>query len=118
LGANQRYEEKQRISISHFFFYILPFCSIYQAGVQYILDSVIPELEKDPLKTFVYVEIAFFERWWSQQDAAMQSRVKVLVQNTQLTFVGGGWCMNDESGVSDEAIITQVNICLCVFFFF
>jgi hypothetical protein len=82
---------------------------------------VIPELEKDPLKTFVYVEIAFFERWWSQQDAAMQSRVKVLVQNTQLTFVGGGWCMNDESGVSDEAIITQVNICcfclfVCLFF--
>ena len=31
-----------------------------EATVQYILDSVIPELEIDPNKKFVYVEMAFF----------------------------------------------------------
>merc|ERR1719242_1685667 len=33
---------------------------ITDVGVQYILDSVIPELMKDPSKRFIYVEVAFF----------------------------------------------------------
>jgi len=36
--------------------------------VQYILDSVIPELAADPTKTFIYVEMAFFTRWWNEQN--------------------------------------------------
>ncbi len=32
-------------------------------GVQYILDSVVQELLVNPLRKFVYVEIAFFQRW-------------------------------------------------------
>lgn len=41
--------------------------SIQHAGVQYILDSVVQELADDPTKTFIYVEIAFFTRWWNEQ---------------------------------------------------
>jgi hypothetical protein len=33
------------------------------AGVQYILDSVVPALEQDPDRKFIYVEIAFFARF-------------------------------------------------------
>jgi hypothetical protein len=40
---------------------------INTVGVQYILDSVIPELMKDPTKRFIYVEMAFFWRWWREQ---------------------------------------------------
>ena len=36
--------------------------SIQHAGVQYILDSVIPQLVADPKKRFIYMEIAFLER--------------------------------------------------------
>lgn len=32
-------------------------------GVQYILDSVIPALLANPERRFIYVEIAFFERF-------------------------------------------------------
>jgi lysosomal alpha-mannosidase len=33
---------------------------IDSGGVQYILDNLIPALEKNPERRFVYVEIAFF----------------------------------------------------------
>lgn len=36
--------------------------SIQHAGVQYILDSVIPALEANPERKFNYVEQAFFTR--------------------------------------------------------
>jgi len=49
--------------------------SIQHAGVQYILDSVIAELAKDENKTFIYVEIAFFERWWNEQSTETQELV-------------------------------------------
>ena len=42
---------------------------------QYILDSVIPELMKDPSKRFIYVEVAFFWRWWREQNEEMKQKV-------------------------------------------
>ena len=41
--------------------------SIQHAAVQYILDTVIQQLQVDKSRTFIYVEIAFFARWWNQQ---------------------------------------------------
>ena len=44
---------------------------------QYILDSVIPELMKDPSKRFIYVEVAFFWRWWREQNEEMKQKVSL-----------------------------------------
>lgn len=52
---------------------------IDKAAVQYILDGVITELQRDPARRFVYVEIAFFSRWWAQQDQRTKQIVKELV---------------------------------------
>ena len=49
--------------------------SIQHAGVQYILDSVIQALAKDENKTFIYVEIAFFVRWWREQSNSTKTLV-------------------------------------------
>ena len=84
--------------------------SIQNAGVQYILDSVIPALAADPSKHFIYVEIAFFKRWWDEQDPGMQDKVKELVDNGQLEFINGGWCMNDEASTHYNAIIDQMTL--------
>lgn len=81
--------------------------SIQTAGVQYILDSVIPELLQDPSKRFIYVEVAFFARWWNEQDATMHQNVRNLVNEGRLEFVLGGWCMNDEASTHYNAIIDQ-----------
>ena len=51
--------------------------SIQHAGVQYILDSVILELSKDPQRTFIYVEIAYFSRWWAEQTQSTKSLVSL-----------------------------------------
>ena len=84
--------------------------SIWPAGVQYILDSVIPQLSADRSKTkrLIYVEIAFFERWWNEQSEAMREEVKKLVHEKRLEFINAGWCMNDEAATHYNAIIDQM----------
>ena len=111
---------------------------ITTVGVQYILDSVLVSLEKDPSRKFIYVESAFFHRWWNEQTKSVKSRFRVstnsiklkylykvfiyrslrlifhsfpqnLVYNGQLEFIGGGWCMNDEAAAHYNAIIDQMS---------
>jgi len=53
----------------------------YYKEVQYILDSVVDELHKDPNKKFIYVEMAFFFKWWKEQDINTRKIVEGLVQN-------------------------------------
>ena len=67
--------------------------SIQHAGVQYILDSVLLALEANPDRKFIYVEQAFYKRWWDEASAADQARMKALHTAGQLDFVNGGWCM-------------------------
>ncbi|GAB1602915.1 lysosomal alpha-mannosidase-like [Argonauta hians] len=80
---------------------------IQNAGVQYILDSVIQELLKDPSRRFIYVEMAFFWRWWHEQKDDMRQTVKKLVNEGRLEFILGGWTMNDEATTHYSAIIDQ-----------
>ena len=79
-----------------------------RAGVQYILDTVTEELEKDENKHFVYVEMSFFQRWYFEQTDIKRSKltchnlnqtwpqtcyrasVKKLVHSGQLSFANGG----------------------------
>ena len=49
--------------------------SIQHAAVQYILDTVIEQLLLDKDRTFIYVEMAFFIRWWNQQTDATKNTV-------------------------------------------
>jgi lysosomal alpha-mannosidase len=52
---------------------------IQKAGVQYIIDSVVQALLQDPEKRFIYVESAFFSKWWREQDDKLKEQVKMLV---------------------------------------
>ena len=49
--------------------------SIQHAAVQYILDTVVEQLLLDEDRTFIYVEIAFFIRWWNQQSDDTKDKV-------------------------------------------
>ncbi|XP_015365920.1 PREDICTED: lysosomal alpha-mannosidase isoform X2 [Diuraphis noxia] len=81
--------------------------SIQLASVQFILDSVITELAKDRNKRFIYVETAFFWKWWVEQSTETQIIVKDLVASGQLEFIGGAWSMNDEAASNYMSIIDQ-----------
>jgi lysosomal alpha-mannosidase len=52
---------------------------IQHAGVQYILDAVMHSLEENVDRRFIYVEMAFFWRWWNQQTDDMREKVKRFV---------------------------------------
>ncbi|XP_012160548.1 lysosomal alpha-mannosidase isoform X1 [Ceratitis capitata] len=80
---------------------------IQKAGVQYILDSVVQELLKDSEKRFIYVESAFFFKWWREQTPELQEQVKMLVNEGRLEFIGGAWSMNDEATAHYQSIVDQ-----------
>ncbi|RXN26527.1 lysosomal alpha-mannosidase [Labeo rohita] len=84
--------------------------NIQHAGVQYILDSVIDQLQKDPARRFIYVETAFFYRWWKQQSQSTQRIVTQLVNEGRLEFINGGWCMSDEATTHYSAVIDQMTL--------
>ncbi|CAF1158677.1 unnamed protein product [Adineta steineri] len=80
---------------------------ITRKGVQYILDSVIQALVDNPDRRFIYVEIAFFWRWWNQQPEDIRNTVKKLVNEGRLEFISGGWSMIDEAATHYNSIIDQ-----------
>lgn len=79
-------------------------------GVQFILDSVIPQLLMDRSKRFIYVEMSFFSKWWNEQDEQMKTIVRKLVDEGRLEFINGGWCMNDEATVTYHSTIEQMTL--------
>lgn len=85
--------------------------SNYQkANVQNILDSVIDTLLSDPNKRFIYVESAYFFKWWNEQTPAMREQVKQLVNEGRLEFIGGAWSMNDEAVTHYQSTIDQFTL--------
>lgn len=81
---------------------------ITSVGVQYIYDSVLAELQKDPSKRFMFVETGFFELWWDHRDNATRESFTKLVMNGQIEFVSGGYVMNDEAAVHYMNTIDQM----------
>ncbi|PRQ54348.1 putative alpha-mannosidase [Rosa chinensis] len=84
--------------------------SIQGACVQNVLDSLIPALLADKNRKFIYVEIAFFQRWWRDQSDAVQRIVTDLVSSGQLEFINGGMCMHDEAATHYVDMIDQTTL--------
>ncbi|WOL11467.1 putative alpha-mannosidase [Canna indica] len=84
--------------------------SIQGACVQNVLDSLIPALLADKNRRFIYVEQAFFQRWWRQQSDAIKKTVKELLSSGQLEFINGGMCMHDEAAVHYIDMIDQTTL--------
>ncbi|RHY22207.1 hypothetical protein DYB25_010886, partial [Aphanomyces astaci] len=76
--------------------------------VDYILDTVVTELQKDPKRRFMYVEQSFFQRWWREQSKETKKIVKKLVKNGQLDLeANGGWVMHDEAAPHYSTMLDQ-----------
>ncbi|XP_058195681.1 probable alpha-mannosidase At5g13980 [Rhododendron vialii] len=84
--------------------------SIQVACVQNVLDSLIPALLADKNRKFIYVEQAFFQRWWQDQSELMQNTVKQLVNLGQLEFINGGMCMHDEAAPHYIDMVDQTTL--------
>lgn len=64
----------------------------------------------NPNRTFTYVEMKFFNMWYSRLAPEKKSQVKKLIQNGQLEITQGGWVANDEACTNYEDIIMQMYI--------
>ncbi|XP_051115211.1 probable alpha-mannosidase At5g13980 [Andrographis paniculata] len=84
--------------------------SIQGACVQNVLDSLIPALLADENRRFIYVEQAFFQRWWRQQSEAVKRTVRKLVSSGQLELINGGMCMHDEAAPHYIDMIDQTTL--------
>lgn len=82
----------------------------YYGYVETIINSVVKSLSENSRRRFIFVETAFFMRWWRDQNEHMRTRFKRLVTNGQLEFISGGWSMNDEAVSHYSAIIDQMTL--------
>ncbi|XP_046352369.2 lysosomal alpha-mannosidase-like isoform X2 [Haliotis rufescens] len=72
-----------------------------------ILNSVIPQLLKDPRRRFIFVEMAFLSLWYQEQDKQMQEDVRKLIRERRLELIIGGWCMSDSATTYYDDVIDQ-----------
>ncbi|KAK0079162.1 hypothetical protein PV326_008900 [Microctonus aethiopoides] len=81
--------------------------NIQNAGVEYIIDSVIQALKRNPARKFIYVETAFLWKWWQRQDENTREDVRLLINEGRLEIIGGAWSMNDEATTHYNSIVDQ-----------
>ncbi|XP_071107653.1 lysosomal alpha-mannosidase-like [Haliotis cracherodii] len=72
-----------------------------------ILDSVIPQLVRKRDRRFIFAEMAFFSRWFKEQDMNTRQAVRDLVAQGRLQIVIGGWSMSDSATTYYDDIIDQ-----------
>ncbi|XP_030940377.1 probable alpha-mannosidase At5g13980 isoform X2 [Quercus lobata] len=84
--------------------------SIKRGSVQDVLDSIVPALLADKNRKFIFIEQAFFQRWWRDQSVEVQSIVKQLVSSGQLELINGGMCMHDEATAHYIDMIDQTTL--------
>lgn len=54
--------------------------------------------------------MAFFEMWWREQNPSIQQKVRKLVGEGRLEFVGGGMTQNDEAVTHYSAILDNLSL--------
>jgi len=75
--------------------------------VYYTVDTVVDQLLRDENRKFMFVETAFFARWWDEQPDSRREQTRNLVNEGRLEFVNGGWCMHDEASPNYVEMVDQ-----------
>ncbi|CCD67087.1 Alpha-mannosidase [Caenorhabditis elegans] len=79
-------------------------------GVQYIYNTVIDELLKNPDRRFSFAETGFLWRWYTSNSDFDRHQLQKLVKNGQIEIIGGGWVQNDEATSHYVDIIDQMTL--------
>ena len=84
--------------------------SLQQASVNNLITATLAALKRNPERKFIYVEQAFFQRWWRQQSNETKNDMRELVQQGRWEFINGGWCMHDEATTHYVDMIDQTTL--------
>ncbi|ULT82208.1 hypothetical protein L3Y34_011880 [Caenorhabditis briggsae] len=79
-------------------------------GVQYIYNTVVEELMKNPERRFSFAETGFLWRWWTTTTDKNREKFKYLIQTGQIEMIGGGWVQNDEATSHYVDILDQMTL--------
>uniref|UniRef100_A0AAF5RUV4 Alpha-mannosidase n=2 Tax=Wuchereria bancrofti TaxID=6293 RepID=A0AAF5RUV4_WUCBA len=66
-------------------------------SVRKILNNIVNSLRKYPKLRFIWSEMSFLERWWSEANTTYRNYFKSLIDEGHLEISGGYWVMNDEA---------------------
>uniref|UniRef100_A0A0R3RZZ4 Alpha-mannosidase n=1 Tax=Elaeophora elaphi TaxID=1147741 RepID=A0A0R3RZZ4_9BILA len=88
--------------------WIRTFEEYYQIHTRNILNNMLSHLQKMDQMRFVYAEISFFERWWTDIGEEERDLVKRLLKSQKLEILTGGWVMPDEANSHYYALISQL----------
>ena len=81
------------------------------ACVKCIINSTSQHIQDKPDRTFQYVEMAFFKRWWHDEGFKNAEMFKNLLKNERrIDFLGGGMCSNDEATAYYDDIIRNFQL--------
>ena len=79
-------------------------------SVNNILDNMVYSLNEKLDRTFIYVEVAYFEKWYSNITEEKKQQVKDLVKEGRLEFINGGYVMHDEAASYYQHMIDQMRL--------
>jgi hypothetical protein len=82
----------------------------YDTQVRYILNTVVTALDVDPRRTFIWAEVCFLEKWWSDSRTTDEHRqaFRRIVNTGQFEIVSGGWVQPDEANAQLYALEIQL----------
>jgi lysosomal alpha-mannosidase len=80
----------------------------YRSSTEKTLTNSIDSLLANKNYTFHWADIAFFNRWWNDQNDERKKDVKMLVKDNRLIFINGGWVINDEALPAYKETISQM----------
>uniref|UniRef100_A0A0N4ZVU2 Alpha-mannosidase n=1 Tax=Parastrongyloides trichosuri TaxID=131310 RepID=A0A0N4ZVU2_PARTI len=69
----------------------------YNEDVSVILNGMLDYLNEDNQMKFVYVEMSFFELFYSTLNLERREKVRKLLEQNKLEIITGGWVMSDEA---------------------
>jgi len=79
-------------------------------SVSNILDNMVYSLNERLDRTFIYVEIAYFEKWYNDITEEKKRQVKELIKEGRLEFINGGYVMHDEAASYYQHMIDQMRL--------
>lgn len=79
-------------------------------SVSKILDNMVVSLNERADRTFIYVEMAYFEKWYINITEEVKQQVKDFIKEGRLEFINGGYVMHDEASAYYQDMIDQMRL--------